>query len=115
MKYPKYITKRNLKDFEPIETREGEDIEQKVRRLTEDKSPINDGAPLIYTERKDGVLPAYDIRADRFEIAQEAMQKNMKAVSAKRKQEYDLLLNGDKKDAESGNKDVNNDQNSGAA
>lgn len=113
MKYPKKYTKRSLIDFEPIETREGENIETKVRRLTEDKSPINDGAPIIYTERKDGVLPAYDIRADRFEIAQEAMQKHISAVSAKRKQEYDLLLNGDKKDAESGNKEVT--ENSGAA
>ena len=67
-----------------------------------------DGAPIIYTERKDGVLPAYDIRTDRWEIAQEAMAKNLKAIDAKRKADYDLMLNGDKKDVNSGNKEINN-------
>ena len=62
MKYPKKSFKRNLSGYMPYEFREGELIEEKVARLTQEKSPINDGAPIIYTERKDGVLPAYDIR-----------------------------------------------------
>ena len=33
----------------------------------------------------------------------------MNAVNAKRKMEYDIMVNGEKKDAESGNKDVNSD------
>ena len=37
--------------------------------------PIEDGAPIIYTERKDGVNPAYNIRTDRWEIAQDAMEQ----------------------------------------
>lgn len=69
----------------------------------------NNGAPLIYTERKDGVLPAYDIRTDKMALAQEAMEKNMKAVNAKRQLEYDIMVNGEKKNAESGNKEVNSD------
>ena len=36
-------------------------------------APITDGAPIIYTEKKDGVLPQYDIRTDKWEIAQSAM------------------------------------------
>ncbi len=46
--------------------------------------PISDGAPIIHTERKDGVLPAYDIRTDRFEIAIEAMDKVTGSKLAKR-------------------------------
>lgn len=54
---------------------EGEPIEVKVKRLTEDKEPIKDGAPIIYTERKDGVLSAYNIRTDRWEVATDVMDK----------------------------------------
>lgn len=55
---------------------EGEPIEVKVRRLIKNKEPIKDGqGSLIYTERKDGVLAAYNIRTDRWEVAAEAMDK----------------------------------------
>ena len=49
---------------------EGNSIEGKCAKLIENNEPITDGAPIIYTERKDGILPAYDIRTDRWEIAQ---------------------------------------------
>lgn len=62
----------------------GETIEQKVERIVNNKEPISDGAPIIFTERKDGVLPEYDIRTDRFEVAIEAMDKVSKAQKAKR-------------------------------
>ena len=52
---------------------EGERIEKKVAKLLENNEPITDGAPIIYTEKKDGVLPQYDIRTDKWEIAQSAM------------------------------------------
>jgi hypothetical protein len=55
------------------EYQDGESIETKVKRITESKEPIKDGAPIIYTNREDGVLPAYNIRTDRWEIAQQAM------------------------------------------
>jgi len=64
---------------------EGERIEQKVNRIVNNKEPIKDGAPIIYTERKDGVLPAYDIRTDKYEIAVEAMEKVSQAQRSKRK------------------------------
>lgn len=50
----------------------GEYIEAKVRRVLNNKEPIKDGAPRIYTERKDGVRPEYDIRTDKWETAVEA-------------------------------------------
>lgn len=64
-----------INNFGSIQTKEGEYIEEKVRRITENGEPIEDGAPIIYTERKDGVNPAYDIRTDRWEIAQNAMEQ----------------------------------------
>ena len=39
------------------------------------EEPIKDQVPLIYTERKTGVNPEYNIRTDRFMIAMEAMGK----------------------------------------
>lgn len=53
----------------------GETIEKKVRRILNDREPITDGAPLIYTEREEGIKPAYDIRTDKWELAAEAMDK----------------------------------------
>ena len=73
-----------------IECYEGERIEQKILRITVNKEPITDGAPLIYTERKDGVEPGYDIRTDRFEIAVDAMDKVTKSVRAKRENKSSL-------------------------
>ena len=40
-----------------VEPYEGESIENKVAKLIENNEPITDGAPIIYTEKKDGVLP----------------------------------------------------------
>ena len=54
---------------------EGETIELKITRMLENKEPIDDGAPVIYTARKDGVDPAYNIRTDRFELAADIMDK----------------------------------------
>ena len=56
-----------------VESYEGESIEKKVSKLIENNEPITDGAPIIFTEKKDGVLPQYDIRTDKWDIAQSAM------------------------------------------
>lgn len=66
------------------ESYQGERIEEKVERIVSNKEPIKDGAPLVYTERKDGVNPAYDIRTDRWDVATEAMDKVAAAKLAKR-------------------------------
>ena len=88
---------------------EGESIETKVNRILINKEPIQDGAPLIYTNRKDGVLPGYNIRTDRFDVAIEAMDKVSKSRLTKR-MEYinkDSLPN-DKKDSQKPDIQVNN-------
>lgn len=54
---------------------EGEPIEQKVRRILDENEPIQDGAPIIYTEKKDGVRAEFNIRTDKWEIAMAAMDK----------------------------------------
>ncbi|AYQ58122.1 hypothetical protein [Microviridae sp.] len=67
---------------------EGESIEDKVKRLTINNEPIDDGAPLIYTERKEGVKPEYDIRTDRWDVAINAMDVVTKSFNAKRDEKY---------------------------
>ena len=63
---------------------EGESIEAKVCRIVNNGEPISDGAPLIYTERKDGVKEEYNIRTDRFDIALNAMDYVTASNRAKR-------------------------------
>jgi hypothetical protein len=67
-----------------VEIVEGEPIEWKIERAVSNKEPITDGAPEIFTERKDGVVAAYNIRTDRWEIATEAMDKVSGSIQAKR-------------------------------
>lgn len=62
------------KDMSAVETVEGEIIEKKIQRIMDEKSPIDDSAPIIYTERKNGINPAHDVRTDRFDLALEAME-----------------------------------------
>lgn len=77
---------------------EGETIEEKVERIVNNKEPITDGAPPIYTERKDGVVAGYDIRTDRFEVALSGMDKVSKSTAAKRQARLDVIK-GDSQDA----------------
>ena len=50
-------------------------IEETLRRYKEEKTGISLTSPIIFTEKKDGVMPGYDIRTDRWDIAHEAMAK----------------------------------------
>lgn len=68
----------------PNLTYQAEPREVKLRKIINgETSNMEDGVfPTIYTEKKDGVQPEYDIRTDRFEIALEAMDKiNQSAAS----------------------------------
>ncbi len=67
-----------------VEKLEGEPIEHKIERIVSNKEPITDGAPSIFTERSEGVVSAYNIRTDRWEIATEAMDKVQGSIVAKR-------------------------------
>lgn len=65
---------KKMKGIEPIIPYEGETIETKVRRITENKEPIKDAAPLVYTKKADGVLPQFNIRTDKWELVQSKME-----------------------------------------
>lgn len=81
-----------------IADKECETITEKVARITENNEPISDGVQMIYTPRKDGVMKQFNIRTDKWDIAQEAMervatakrgtiQKKLKGTEAPEKQE----------------------------
>lgn len=69
----KNIVPNNVKPIILVKCYEGETIENKVRRIVGNNEPIEDTAPLIYTERKDGVRPEFNIRTDKWDVALEAM------------------------------------------
>lgn len=80
----------------PDLTYEAEPREVKLRKIISgEASNMEDGVfPTIYTEKKDGVQPEYDIRTDRFEVAIDAIDKiNQSAASqiAKNKGETDAM------------------------
>lgn len=62
---------------DPDLTYQAEPREVKLRKIINgESSNMEDGVfPTIYTEKKDGVLPEYDIRTDRFEVAIDAVDK----------------------------------------
>ena len=82
----------------PNLTYEAEPREVKLRKIISgEASNMEDGVfPTIYTEKKDGVQPEYDIRTDRFEVAIDAIDKiNQSAASriAKNKGETESAKN----------------------
>lgn len=76
--------KATTTDLNVNKSTQGETMEQKVRRILNNKEPIKDVLPVIYTPRKDGVRPEMNIRTDRFEVATEAMDMVTKDKLAKR-------------------------------
>lgn len=78
------ITIKNRTTVSINNSYEGESIETKMARITQSKEPIDSSAPIVFTERKDGVQPQYNIRTDKWEIAREAMNTVHKTDIAKR-------------------------------
>lgn len=72
MKHIKYKQRTQLQNRP---TEKGESIEEMLRRLTTNKEKIPENVPPIYTPMSEGILPDYDIRADRFDVAIEAQDK----------------------------------------
>ncbi len=97
----KTVRIKDKHNMQPCEVYEGEPIENKVRRIVDEKEPIEDGAPLIYQERKDGVAPQFNIRTDRWDIAIAAMDKVSQAELSKfaktQENPADLLKKDEKK------------------
>ncbi len=99
-KVPEFIKSR----MSSVDVLEGETIERKIERIVSNKEPITDGAPEIFTERSEGVISAYNIRTDRWEIAVDAMDAIDRNIVAKReakaKERYDNSEEGKKAAAE---------------
>lgn len=66
------------------EVYEAESIEEKLRRLAVSGEPVKETVGMIYTRRRDGVLPQYDIRTDRFEVIQNGMDTMTRSAIANR-------------------------------
>lgn len=68
----------------PSLTYQAEPREVKLRKIINgEASNMEDGVfPTIYTEKKDGVQPEYDIRTDRFEVAIDAVDKINQVVAS---------------------------------
>lgn len=81
---PRIITK-SFTEFR-VETYEGQSIEDRCKKLVETGEPIKDTSPLIYTPKDKGVMPQYDVRADKWDIAQNAMDRVNKERIAKGQQ-----------------------------
>lgn len=62
---------------DPNLTYQAEPREVKLRKIINgEANNMEDGVfPTIYTEKKDGVQPEFDIRTDRFEVAINAIDK----------------------------------------
>jgi hypothetical protein len=76
---------RKIPGIKKIDAYEGELIETKVKRITVNNEPIKDGAPLVYTEKKDGVLPQFNIRTDKWDLVLEKMEAGNKQKLLKAK------------------------------
>lgn len=100
----------NRSKIQSVETIEGEPIEWKIERIVSNKEPITDGAPSIFTERKEGVVSAYNIRTDRWEIAADAMDLVSKSKQAKREERAEAK----KAKKEAKVIEISKDKNSGA-
>lgn len=79
-----YNVKGNQTNLRINASTQGETIEQKMERIVSNNEPIKDGAPLVFTERKEGVRASTNIRTDRFEIAVEASDKITASYQARR-------------------------------
>lgn len=88
---------------------EGETIEMKITRVVQNKEPIEDTAPIVYTDRRDGVRPEFNIRTDRFDVALDAMDVAEKSQTAKRIEFYQKIGEKEKAEAEKRRKSSENE------
>lgn len=71
----KYKYQKPKTTFKINESVTGKPREILLAEMTEKKETPEGIHPAIYTDRREGVLPGFDIRTDRFEIARETAEK----------------------------------------
>lgn len=75
--------------------KDGVSIEEMLRKALHSKEPIEANAKISYSERKDGVLPQFDIRTDRFEYAMLATDRvHASAAAARKAVDFPTDING---------------------
>ena len=79
---------------------EGERIETKIERVVHNNEPIKDGAPLIYTDRKEGVKASTNIRTDRFDVALDATDKIARSYKARREDKAEMKVSKSKNEGD---------------
>ena len=95
----KTIKKIRVNSF-PERTEEdtiGEELIIKIKRIMDENEPLTDGAPLIYTPKEKGVIPEYNIRTDKWQIAMGAMDRvsEYKLSEYMKKTDITEVTNGD--------------------
>lgn len=84
----------------------GERLEIICERMEQNNEPINAQRDLVYQERSEGVIPAYNIRADKWDYAIEANELGVKAIREGRKSKMEEIKK--KVDEEKNNVEKNN-------
>ena len=56
-------------------TDSGETLIKRCQRILDEGEPLTDGVPMIYTPKQAGVKPECNVRADKWDIALDAMQQ----------------------------------------
>ncbi len=82
------------------ESTEGERLETKIERAVSNKEKLEGEAPLIFTERKEGVLAGTNVRTDRFEVAIEAKDKINRSLQARRDEKAKMEIVKDEETTE---------------
>lgn len=73
----KKINKIRVNNFEGMieMTENGETLIKKIQRILDENEPLTDGAPMIYTPKQAGVRDDCNIRADKWALAMDAMDR----------------------------------------
>lgn len=66
------------------ESYEAQSLEEQIKAATIGNQKIQADGSLIFTERKKGVEPQYNIRTDRFDLALDQIEKYDKMTAAQR-------------------------------
>lgn len=78
----------------------GEHMHVKLERIKSNNEPVDEGVPMIFTERSQGVLPNTDITTDRFDLAVQATDAMSKQQIAKNKGTTPITKGEGKTDSE---------------
>lgn len=80
------------------ESNAGKPLERKIaERLALGEKLDENQSPLLYTDKRDGVIAGYDPRTDRFEVALDAKEKVEKSKQAKRDAQLKVIKDDDAK------------------